>query len=82
MLQREKEKDVKKNFHFSSVGLQIGMLNKIQVSVVRNSDCQNALQSTHLGKYFKLHKSFTCASTQNSINPCKVSLLSTFLTCK
>ena len=49
------------------------MLNKVQVNVVRNSDCQNALQSTHLGKYFKLHKSFTCASTQNSINPCKVS---------
>ena len=48
------------------------MLNKVQVDIVRNADCQNSLQSTHLGKYFKLHKSFTCASTQNSINPCKV----------
>ncbi len=56
-----------------SVGLQSGVLNKVQVDVVRNSDCQNSLQNSHLGKYFKLHKSFTCASTQNSVNPCKVS---------
>ena len=48
------------------------MLNKVQVDIVANADCQNSLQSTHLGKYFKLHKSFICASTQNSINPCKV----------
>ncbi|XP_059350546.1 uncharacterized protein KIAA1522-like isoform X2 [Daphnia carinata] len=58
--------------HDTLSGLQSGVLNKVQVSVVRNEDCQNSLQSSHLGKYFKLHKSFTCASTQNSINPCKV----------
>jgi len=57
------------------LGLQPGMLNKVQVQVVRNPDCQSSLQSTHLGKYFKLHQSFTCASTQNSINPCKVFLV-------
>ncbi|KAK4004907.1 hypothetical protein OUZ56_006635 [Daphnia magna] len=58
--------------HDTLSGLQSGVLNKVQVDVVRNEDCQNSLQSSHLGKYFKLHKSFTCASTQNSINPCKV----------
>ncbi|EFX85180.1 hypothetical protein DAPPUDRAFT_313807 [Daphnia pulex] len=58
--------------HDTLSGLQSGVLNKVQVDVVRNSDCQNSLQNSHLGKYFKLHKSFTCASTQNSVNPCKV----------
>ena len=48
------------------------MLNKVQVDIVPNAGCQNSVQSTHLRKYFKLHKSFICASTQNSINPCKV----------
>lgn len=57
------------------LGLHTGMLNKVAVNLVRNPDCQTSLQSTHLGKYFKLHKSFTCASTQDSINPCKVNVL-------
>ena len=35
------------------VGLQSGVLNKVQVDVVRNGDCQNSLQNSHLGKYFK-----------------------------
>lgn len=58
--------------HDTLSGLQEGTLNKVRVDLVRNSDCQGSLQNTHLGKYFKLHQSFTCASTLNSINPCKV----------
>lgn len=49
-----------------------GTLNHIPVELVSNGACQSSLQSTHLGRYFKLHSSFTCASTQSTVNTCKI----------
>ena len=51
---------------------QPGSLSKMQVGLVRSSDCQSTLQSTHLGKYFQLHQSFVCANAVASSDACKV----------
>jgi len=47
-------------------------LSNIPVNLVTNGECQSSLQTTHLGRYFKLHSSFTCASPQSNVNMCKV----------
>ncbi len=47
-------------------------LNKVPVGLVQNAQCQSTLQSTHLGKYFQLHKSFVCADAQQNMEACMV----------
>merc|ERR1712145_794 len=56
---------------FGSAGQYQVVLKEIDLPVVSNSECQDRLQSTRLGRKFKLHDSFICAGGVNGKDTCK-----------
>ena len=48
------------------------ILKAVNLPTVPHDQCQNALRTTQLGKYFKLHKSFMCAGGVDGIDTCTV----------
>merc|ERR1711923_38957 len=56
---------------FGSAGQYQVVLKEIDLPVVSNYECQDRLQSTRLGKKFKLHDSFICAGGVNGKDTCK-----------
>merc|ERR1711963_568065 len=56
---------------FGSAGQYQVVLKEIDLPVVSNSDCQDRLQSTRLGRKFKLHGSFICAGGVSGKDTCK-----------
>merc|ERR1712223_509370 len=56
---------------FGSAGQYQVVLKEIDLPVVSNYECQNKLQSTRLGRKFKLHDSFICAGGVNGKDTCK-----------
>lgn len=49
------------------------ILKKIQLPIVPFDECQNALRTTRLGKFFILHESFICAGGKEGKDTCTVS---------
>jgi kallikrein len=49
------------------------ILKKVELPVVPNTRCQNALRRTRLGPHFKLHDSFVCAGGEAGRDTCRVS---------
>ncbi|CAH1398292.1 unnamed protein product [Nezara viridula] len=47
-------------------------LHKIKVNLIPKEQCETNLKKTHLGKYFKLNKGFTCAAPLKESELCKV----------
>merc|ERR1711923_262259 len=56
---------------FGSAGQYQVVLKEIDLPVVSNSECKDRLQSTRLGRKFKLHDSFICAGGVNGKDTCK-----------
>merc|ERR1712014_536933 len=56
---------------FGSAGQYQVVLKEIDLPVVSNLECQDRLQSTRLGRKFKLHDSFICAGGVNGKDTCK-----------
>ncbi|CAH1975254.1 unnamed protein product [Acanthoscelides obtectus] len=56
---------------FGKKGKYQVIMKKIDLPVVPNSECQNKLRQTRLGKYFELHKSFMCAGGEPGRDTCK-----------
>merc|ERR1712054_22265 len=56
---------------FGSAGQYQVVLKEIDLPVVSNSECQDRLQSTRLGRKFKLHDSFIRAGGVNGKDTCK-----------
>lgn len=48
------------------------ILKKVELPVVPRGPCINALRTTRLGQFFKLHESFICAGGQLGKDTCKV----------
>lgn len=47
------------------------IMKKLQLPIVPRDVCQNALRTTRLGQYFKLHESFVCAGGIPGVDACK-----------
>ncbi|XP_058797006.1 phenoloxidase-activating factor 2 [Phymastichus coffea] len=47
------------------------ILKRVELPIVPNDQCQNALRTTRLGKYFQLHSSFICAGGEAGKDTCK-----------
>lgn len=47
------------------------ILKEVPLHVVGHDDCQKALRTTRLGRWFKLHKTFTCAGGLPGVDTCK-----------
>lgn len=47
------------------------VLKKLELPVIPNNECQEALKTTRLSKYFQLHSSFLCAGGQEGFDTCK-----------
>merc|ERR1712038_144054 len=56
---------------FGNAGQYQVVLKEIDLPVVSNYECQDRLQSTRLGRKFKLHDSFICAGGVNGKDTCK-----------
>jgi hypothetical protein len=48
------------------------ILKKVDLPVVPRDTCVEALRTTRLGPYFKLHESFICAGGDQGKDTCKV----------
>ncbi|CAH0715104.1 unnamed protein product, partial [Brenthis ino] len=46
------------------------ILKKIRLSLVAPQDCQNSLQKSRLGPFFRLHSSLTCAGGEEGVDTC------------
>lgn len=57
---------------FSKEGRYQVILKKIQLPIVAPKKCEEALQTTRLGKFFKLDKSFICAGGERGKDACTV----------
>lgn len=57
--------------HFGKEGKYQVILKKLDLPVVPHGDCQNRLRTTRLGRYFKLHQSFTCAGGEPGKDTCR-----------
>ncbi|RZC40787.1 trypsin II-P29, partial [Asbolus verrucosus] len=47
------------------------VLRKVTLPIVSKNECQEALRSTRLGKFFRLHRSFMCAGGEKNKDTCK-----------
>ncbi|XP_025834689.1 phenoloxidase-activating factor 2 [Agrilus planipennis] len=56
---------------FGKEGKYQVILKKIDLPIVPRQQCQNALRTTRLGKFFELHKSFVCAGGEAGKDTCK-----------
>lgn len=57
--------------HFGKDGKYQVILKKIDLPVVPHQRCQDALRTTRLGRYFKLHESFLCAGGEAGKDTCR-----------
>ncbi|XP_011505034.1 PREDICTED: serine protease 42-like [Ceratosolen solmsi marchali] len=46
------------------------ILKAVELPTIAHDSCQNALRTTRLGKYFKLHQSFMCAGGASDADTC------------
>ncbi|XP_045457117.1 phenoloxidase-activating factor 2-like [Melitaea cinxia] len=56
---------------FLDDGKFITILKKISLPLVGAADCQEKLQKSRLGRFFRLHKSLTCAGGQPDVDTCQ-----------
>ncbi|XP_063912045.1 phenoloxidase-activating factor 2-like, partial [Zophobas morio] len=55
---------------FGQEGQYAVILKKLQLPIVQNQPCQDALRKTRLGNSFILHRSFTCAGGEPGLDTC------------
>jgi len=46
------------------------IMKQVEMNMVDHGQCENILQGTRLGQFFKLHKSFTCAGGEKDEDAC------------
>jgi hypothetical protein len=51
------------------------ILKKVDLPIVPQDACEEALRKTRLGPYFKLHHSFICAGGDQGKDTCKVTYI-------
>ena len=51
-------------------GRYTNILKKVDVPLINNQDCQNKLQRTRLGRFFRLHSTFMCAGGEAGKDAC------------
>lgn len=56
---------------FGKEGKYQVILKKVELPIVKNPQCQEALRKTRLGKHFELHRSFICAGGVPGKDTCK-----------
>ncbi|XP_043242993.1 prophage side tail fiber protein homolog StfR-like isoform X2 [Amphibalanus amphitrite] len=47
------------------------IMKQVDLSEVSHDDCQDSLRRTRLGRWFRLHKSFTCAGGKPGVDTCR-----------
>ena len=51
-------------------GLYQNILKQVELNLVDSNDCEKKLQTTRLGRDFKLRESFICAGGEEGIDTC------------